>query len=191
MDSSINTAKPYTEKKPPRRKAPVRKPRAPKEPGIMPVITSLISPVEREVIKSAQKRLEAGSKIARAIKSKIVRTAIKNNTAIKAMNKAGNVLAGNTIARLIKAKIARDSVVKVPKATKPKNEIVPKKSKNEIVPKVNVPTPKPKKERKPKPIYKMSYATAVKAWNASRGNAMWCSPKKGSDEYKAVQALRL
>jgi hypothetical protein len=78
----------------------------------------------------------------------------------------------------------------VPK--KPKNEIVAKKPKNEIVPKTTAPAAaKPTKERKAKINYKMSYAAAVKAWNTSRGNAMWCNPRKNSDEYKAVQALRL
>jgi hypothetical protein len=37
----------------------------------------------------------------------------------------------------------------------------------------------------------MSYAAAVKAWNTSRGNAMWCNPRKNTPEYNEVQQLRM
>jgi hypothetical protein len=63
--------------------------------------------------------------------------------------------------------------------------------------KIEVPIPKPKKERKarvprtPKPVYKISYSVALKMWNANRGEAMYCNPRKGSPEYNEVQALRL
>ncbi len=170
MDSSINYAKPYVEKKPPRRKAPVRNPRPKKEPVITPIIKSLISPVERVAIRSGQARLMAETEKASAT---AIQNAIRSNLARKAV-------------KTIRASI-----------TKPKNEIVAKKPKNEIVAKVSAPpttTPKPKKERKArssKPVYKISYAAALKEWNMSHNTGMYCNPRKGTDEYKAVQALRL
>lgn len=182
MDSSINYAKPYVEKKPPRRKAPVRNPRPKKEPVITPIIKSLISPVERAAIKAGQTRLIAGETINQAIKGSIARRALKNVRANKAMNTAGDVLkSASIINRALKGKIARNAVAKM-KASADK---------------VEVPIPKPKKERKarsaraPKPVYKISYAAALKEWNMSHNTGMYCNPRKGSDEYKAVQALRL
>jgi hypothetical protein len=174
MDSSINTAKPYKEKKPPRRKAPVRRPRAKKEPepgGF--TSTPQIGLVQRLKNDELQAKLIAETEKASAT---AIQNAIRSNLARKAV------------------KTMKTSTPKV------KNQIVPKKPKNEIVAKATAPVPatdKPKKERKPrapraeKPNYKMSYSAALKAWNASRGNAMYCNPRKGTDEYKAVQALRL
>jgi hypothetical protein len=178
MDSSINTAKPYKEKAPPRRRAPVRNPRPKKDPE--PVITSLITGSERAKIRSGQAKLIAETEKASAI---AIQNAIRSNLSRKMV------------------KTMRSSTTKVknqivPK--KPKNEIVPKKIKNEIVPKASTPaTAKPKKERKarvprtPKPVYKMSYTAALKEWNMNHNTGMYCNPRKGSDEYKAVQALRL
>jgi hypothetical protein len=86
--------------------------------------------------------------------------------------------------RAIKSKIARNTVAKM-KADADK---------------IEVPIPKPKKERKartprtpkpPKPTYKISYSTALKMWNMNHNTGMYCSPKKNTDEYKAVQQLRL
>lgn len=165
-------------RKPRALKAP-KEPKLPKEPkrpkitlsvqeSMMPMITSLISPVERAAIKAGQAKLVAenqkssASKIQRAFRGAIARKALKNTRADKAMNKAGDVLAGNTIARMIKAKVARDSAVKAPKASKA-----------------------------PKPKYKMSYAAALKTWNMSHNTGMYCNPRKGSAEYNAVQALRV
>jgi hypothetical protein len=145
-------------------------------------ITTFISPNERVAIRRGQEKLIAETEKASAT---AIQNAIRSNLARKAV------------------KTARSSTTK-PKneivAKKTKNEIVAKKPKNEIVAKVSAPptaTPKPKKERKPraprvpKPVYKMSYATALKGWNASRGEAMYCNPRKGSPEYNEVQALRL
>jgi hypothetical protein len=176
MDSSINTAKPYKEKAPPRRKAPVRRPRAKKtpEPGGF-TSTPQIGLVERIKIDKLQSKLIAETEKASA-SATAIQNAMRSNLARKAV------------------KNMRTSTPKV------KNQIVPKKPKNEIVPKTTTPVPataKPKKERKPrapraeKPNYKMSYSAALKVWNASRGNAMYCNPRKGTDDYKAVQALRL
>ena len=166
-----------------------RKPRAKKEPKIPAIMSasSFISPVEREAIKGLQGRLEAGGTITRAIKSKIARKTVKNAAASKAMDTAGDVLAASRINRAIKSRIARKTVAKA------RMEMMPAPAPVDT-------QPKPKKERKPraprapraaKPVYKMSYSAAVKKWNASRGESMYCNPKRGSDEYKAVQALRL
>ena len=145
-----------------------KEPKAPKAPkATKPMIMvepTLINMNDKMAAAKVQKRIDAAIKISNAIKSKIVRTAIKNSTANKAMNKAGDVLAGNTIARMIKAKVSRDK-------TEAKN---------------NVPVPK-----EPKPKFKMSYAAALKQWNMSRGEKMWCSPKKNSVHWKEIQALRL
>ena len=275
MDSSVTGT--YTEKKPPRRKAPVRKPRAKKEANVMPVIKSLISPVEREAIKAGQARIVAGETINSAIKGAIARRAVKNARASNPTPKSKNEIVpksskisyetiiknitdnnefnslGLRGAKLILKKLvynynndigfdkvnylgtnidfgnkmkdilkgAYDNEIgainlldnamydelkylrnKIPLKSKNaggviagllKRKLTPSlpKPKNEIVPKNDVPVPKPKKERKAKPVYKMSYATAVKAWNQSRGEMMYCNPKKGSPEYNEVQALRL
>jgi len=174
MDSSVKAQ--YTEKKPPRRKAPVRKPRVPKEPDIVPIIKSLISPVERVAIRQGQARLLAGETINRAIKGAIARKAVKNAVANKAMNTAGDVLkSASIINRAIKSKIARNAVAKM-------------KANDDAI---TVPIPKAKKERKAKPVYKISYAAALKEWNMNHNRGMYCNPRKGSTEYKAVIALRL
>ena len=173
MDSSVKGV--YTEKPPPRRKAPVRKPRAKKEPELSPVITSLISPVERQAIRASQARLMAGGNITRVIKGAIARKEARNMRATKAMDTAGDVLSASKINRALKSKIARNTLAKM-------------KAEDDVI---TVPVPKPKRAKKEKVVYKMSYSQAVKMWNLSRGDTMWCSPKKGTDEYKAVQALRL
>lgn len=171
MDSSVKGA--YTEKPPPRRKAPVRKPRAKKEADITPVISSLISPVERAAIKSGQARLMAGDTITRAIKGAIARKAVKNTRASKAMDTAGDVLASSKINRAIKSKIARNTMAKM-----------------KMEKEADVPVPKTKRAKKVKPVYKMSYSQAVKIWNQSKGNAMFCSPRKNTPEYLEVMKLR-
>ena len=168
MDSSINTAKPYKEKGPPRRKAPVRKPRAPKATVTGPIVTSLIPQSERIAIRMAQAKIVAQAKEAGA----------------------------STLQRAIRSNLARKAV-KTMRASmsKPKNEIVSKMKapKNEIVAKVTAPKKEPKARvpRTPKPVYKMSYAAALKEWNMSHNTGMYCNPRKGSTEYNAVQALRL
>jgi hypothetical protein len=94
------------------------------------------------------------------------------------MNTADDVLAATKLQKAMRSKIARTAVAKM-------------KMNDE---KIEVPIPKPKKERKPrasKPVYKISYSVALKMWNASRGEAMYCNPRKGSPEYNEVQALRL
>ena len=173
MDSSVKGV--YTEKNPPRRKAPVRKPRAKKENVVAPVITTLITPTERAAVKSGQSRLMAGDTITRAIKGAIARKAVKTARASKAMDTAGDVLASSKINRAIKSKIARNTMAKM-------------KAERDAI---TVPVPKTKRAKKEKVVYKMSYMAAVKAWNASRGNAMFCSPRKGTDEYNEVMALRM
>jgi hypothetical protein len=166
MDSSVKA--PYTEKKAPRRKAPVRKPRAKKDPETGFTSKSQIGLIKRMEIDKLQAKLIA------AETEKASATAIQN---------------------AIRSNLAR-KVVKNMKTSTPKvkNQIVPKKPKNEIIPKATAPAPatdKPKKERKAKPVYKMSYSVALKMWNQSRGEAMYCNPRKGSPEYNEVQALRL
>lgn len=273
MDSSINYAKPYKEKPPPRRKAPVRKPRAKKEADIMPVIKSLISPVERQAIRSGQARLVAetekasATKIQQAIRNKKARdtvskmkaekepdvpddkinadTIIKNvreqneinflsrngakqilsnlvskynkneqldevsyggvkyefDKNIKTILKGANdnikedirklddifftllkrkqkvsakaIKSANIIGGAFKAKQARATLAKL-------------KAESE---KITVPVPTPKKEKKPK--YKISYASALKEWNMGHNRGMWCNPRVGTDDHKAVVALRL
>ena len=74
----------YKEKPPPRRKAPVRKPRVKKEADIMPVITSLISPVERKAIKAGQVKLIAETEKASATK---IQQAIRNKKAKDTVSK--------------------------------------------------------------------------------------------------------
>lgn len=158
-----------------------RKPRAKKEVGIPAIMTSLISPVERAAIKAGQAKLVAAtekasaSTLQRAIRSNLARKAVKNARATKAMDTAGDILASSKINRAIKSKIARTTMSKM-------------KAEGDAI---TVPVPKTKRAKKEKPVYKMSYSQAVKAWNMSRGNAMWCNPRKGTDEYKAVQALRM
>ena len=158
-----------------------RKPRAKKEVAIPAIMTSLISPVERAAIKAGQAKLVAAtekasaSTLQRAIRSNLARKTVKNTRATKAMDTAGDVLAASTLQRAIRSNIARKTMAKM-------------KAKGDAI---TVPVPKAKRAKKEKVVYKMSYAAAVKMWNMSRGNAMWCSPKKNSDEYKAVQALRL
>jgi hypothetical protein len=108
--------------------------------------------------------------------------------------KASAIAIQNAIRANLARKVVKTTRASTPKVKKIKNEIVAKKIKNEIVPKASTPAPtaaKPTRERKAKINYKMSYAAAVKTWNTSRGNAMWCNPRKGSDEYKAVQQLRM
>lgn len=91
-------------RKPRALKAP-KEPKLPKEPkrpkitlsvqeSMMPMITSLISPVERAAIKAGQAKLVAenqkssASKIQRAFRGAMARKALKNARADKAMNKA-------------------------------------------------------------------------------------------------------
>jgi hypothetical protein len=179
MDSSINTAKPYKEKAPPRRKAPVRRPRVKKDPEPGGFTSNpQIGLVQRLKNDERQAKLIAETEKASAT---AIQKAIRSNLA---------------------RKVVKNMKTSTPKVKTPKNEIVAKKPKNEIVAKASTPSPvpataKPKKERKPrapkaeKPNYKMSYSAALKAWNASRGNAMYCNPRKGTDDYKDVQALRL
>jgi len=163
MDSSVKAS--YKEKGF-RSKLPVKKPRAKKDP--QPTTTSLITSAERQAIRSGQAKLIKETEMASA---SAIQRAIRSNLARKAV------------------KTMRASM------PKPKNEIVSKMKapKNEIVPKVTA----PKKERKarvprtPKPVYKMSYAAALKEWNMSHNTGMYCNPRKGSTEYNAVQALRL
>ena len=156
-----------------------RKPRAKKEVAIPAIMSSLISPVERAAIKAGQAKLVAAtekasaSTLQRAIRSNLARKTVKNTRATKAMDTAGDVLAASKINRAIKSKIARSTMAKM------KDDAI------------TVPVPKAKRAKKEKVVYKMSYAAAVKMWNTSRGNAMWCNPRKGTDEYKAVQALRM
>jgi hypothetical protein len=169
MDSSVKA--PYI-KKGFRSKLPVKKPREKNIP--QPKMLKSISLVERMAIDKLQAKLrdENASAIQRAIRKNLARKAVKTMRESKPKPK-------NEI---------------VPKVKVPKNEIVPKIKvpKNEIVPKVTAPaTAKPKKERKAKINYKMSYAAALKVWNTSHNTGMYCNPRKGSDEYKAVQALRL
>jgi hypothetical protein len=104
----------------------------------------------------------------------------------KEVDKAENKSA-STLQRAMRSRIARKTVAKA------RMEMMPAPAPVDT-------QPTPKKERKPrvakapraaKPVYKMSYSAALKAWNASRGNAMYCNPRKGTDEYKAVQALRM
>lgn len=172
MDSSVTGV--YTEKKPPRRKAPVRKPRAKKEPELSPIITSLISPVERQAIRSGQARLIAGGNITRVIKGAIARKEARNLRATKAMDEAGDFLSASKINSALKGKIARKTVAKM-------------KAEGDAI---TVPVPKTKRAKKEKVVYKMSYSQAVKVWNASRSGAMFCSPRKGTDEYNEVMKLR-
>ena len=97
-----------------RSKLPVRKPRVKKEADIMPVITSLISPVERKAIKAGQVKLIAetekasATKIQQAIRNNLARKAVKNTRATNAMNTAGDILSSSKINRAIKSKIARN-----------------------------------------------------------------------------------
>ena len=182
MDSSVKA--PYKEKTF-RSKLPVRKPRAKKDP--QPITTSLITSAERQAIRAGQAKLitetemASATAIQRAIRSNLARKAVKNTRASKAMNTAGDNLSASTLQRAMRSKIARKTMAKM-------------KAEGDAI---TVPIPKPKKERKarvprvPKPVYKISYSEAVRKWNQSRGDAMWCSPKKGTDEYKQVQALRL
>jgi hypothetical protein len=175
----------YKEKAPPRRKAPVRRPRVKKDPE--PTITTLITPAQRRAIRAGQAKLIAETEqasataIQRAIRSNLARKAVKNTRASNAMNTAGDVLAATKLQKAMRSKIARTAVAKM-------------KMDDE---KIEVPIPKPKKERKPraprtpKPVYKISYSVALKMWNASRGEAMYCNPRKGSPEYNEVQAMRL
>ena len=178
MDSSINTAKPYKEKAPPRRRAPVRNPRPKKEPEPGFTSTPKVGLIQRIEIDKLQAKLTAETE-------KVTASAIAIQNAIR-----------SNLAR----KMVKTTRASTPKVKKIKNEIVAKKIKNEILPKVTTPattTAKPKKERKarvprtPKPVYKMSYTAALKEWNISRGNAMWCNPRKNSDDYNAVQQLRM
>ena len=156
-----------------------RKPRAKKEVAIPAIMSSLISPVERAAIKAGQAKLVAAtekasaSTLQRAIRSNLARKTVKNTRATKAMDTAGDVLAASKINRAIKSKIARSTMAKM------KDDAI------------TVTVPKAKRAKKEKVAYKMSYAAAVKMWNTSRGNAMWCNPRKGTDEYKAVMALRM
>jgi hypothetical protein len=154
-----------------------KEPKAPKAPKpIMMVEPNLINMNDKMAASKGQERILAAIKISNAIKSKIVRTAIKNSTANKAMNKAGDVLkSASIINRAIKSKIARNAVAKM-------------KANDDAI---TVPIPKPKKERKAKPVYKISYAAALKEWNMNHNRGMYCNPRKGSTEYKAVVALRL
>lgn len=168
LEMNTGAVIPYTIPKRVRKPRALKTPKEPKSPKapkpIMRVEPNLINMNDKMAASKNQERILAAIKISNAIKSKIVRTAIKNSTANKAMNKAGDVLAGNTIARMIKAKVSRDK-------TEAKN---------------NVPIPK-----EPKPKFKMSYAAALKQWNMSRGERMWCSPKKNSVHWKEVQAIRV
>jgi hypothetical protein len=169
MDSSVNTAKPYKEKNF-RSKLPVKRPRPKKEPvPAKPVSVAKVGLIERLAIDKLQAKLiaedRAASAIQNAIRGNLARKAVKTTRASKA---------------------------------KPKNEIVAKstpKPKNEIVAKATTPKPvkelKPRAPRAPKPVYKISYATALKIWNSNHNTGMYCNPKKNTDEYKAVQALRL
>ena len=296
MDSSINTAKPYKEKGPPRRKAPVRNPRPKKEPEPGPGFTSTpkvgliqrieIDKLQAKLIAETEKVTASATAIQNAIRSNLARKAVKNAQSSKiSYEKVINILDDympdylkkekyfNEIKYVIKSMVdyanknpnpktpgfvegvgfvkikgrfywhmnaqmkkLNDMPVTIDKSPddikyinnvikdinlltleihadnrrsikpkneatitpKPKNEIVAKKPKNEIVPKTTAPAAaKPKKEpkarvaRTPKPVYKMSYAAALKTWNTSHNTGMYCNPRKGSDEYKAVQALRV
>lgn len=167
----------YKEPKPPK---PVKEPsapkapRKPKEPKVAPpTTTSLISGIERTAIRAGQAKLVAeteeasASTIQRAIKSRKARNVVAKMKA--------DTASASTLQRAMRSKMARTTMAKM-------------KADKEVI---SVPVPKTKRAKKVKPVYKMSYSQAVKIWNQSRGNAMWCSPKKNSDEYKAVQQLRL
>lgn len=148
-------------------KAP-RKPRAKKE--ATPTTTSLISPIERTAIRAGQAKLVAeteqasASTIQRALKSRKAR-----NTVAKMKTETSSA---STLQRAMRSKIARTTMAKM-------------KADSE---KITVPVPKVKKE---KIKYKMSYTAALKEWNMNHNRGMYCNPRKGSPEYKAVQALRL
>jgi len=149
--------------------------KAPRKKNIPPI-------VEMDKEKKPRKpRAKKEMKIP-AIMSAAAITSPVERAAINALQK--RLEAGGTITRAIKSRIARKTVAKA------RMEMMPAPAPVDT-------QPKPKKERKPrapraaKPVYKMSYSAAVKAWNASRGNAMWCNPRKGTDEYKAVQAMRV
>ena len=173
MDSSVKGV--YTEKNPPRRKAPVRKPREKKEKVVAPVITTLITPTERAAVKSGQSRLMAGDTITRAIKGAIARKAVKTTRASKAMDTAGDFLAASKINRAIKSKIARNTMAKM-------------KAERDAI---TVPVPKTKTKKEKAPKYKISYAAALKEWNMGHNRGMWCNPRVGTADHKAVVALRL
>ena len=164
-----------------RSKLPVRKPRVKKEAEIIPIIKSLISPVERRAIKSGQAKLIAetekasASTLQRAIRSNLARKAVKNTRATNAMNTAGDILSSSKINRAIKSKIARNTVAKM-------------KTESDAI---TVPIPKTKRAKKEKVVYKMSYASALKEWNMGHNRGMWCNPRKGTDDHKAVMALRM
>ena len=168
MDSSVTG--PYTDKPTPRRKAPVRKPRAKKE--IVPISTSLISPVERAAIKTGQAKLVADTEKASAT---AIQRVIRNKNARTTLAKAK---ASSDIGRMIRAKVARDKPMDKPETPAPK---VKKERKARV----------PRTPKAPKPVYKISYSAALKQWNASRSESMYCNPKKGTPEYNEVQALRL
>lgn len=178
MDSSINTAKPYKEKTF-RSKLPVRKPRAKKTPE--PTTTSLITLAERQAIRASQAKLiketeeASATAIQQAIRSNLARKAVKNARASKAMNTAGDVLSASKLQRAMRSKIARTTMAKM-------------KAEGDAI---TVPVPKTKRAKKEKPVYKISYAAALKEWNMGHNRAMWCNPRVGTDDHKAVIALRL
>lgn len=160
-----------------------RKPRAKKEMKIPAIMSAaaITSPVERAAIKALQKKEvdkaenKSASTLQRAIRSNLARKTVKTARATKAMDDAEDFLSASKINRAIKSKIARSTMTKM-------------RAEGDAI---TVPVPKTKRAKKEKVVYKMSYSQAVKKWNQSKGNAMWCSPKKNSDEYKAVQQLRL
>lgn len=160
-----------------------RKPRAKKEMKIPAIMSAaaITSPVERAAIKALQKKEvdkaenKSASTLQRAIRSNLARKTVKTARATKAMDDARDFLSASKINRAIKSKIARSTMTKM-------------RAEGDAI---TVPVPKTKRAKKEKVSYKMSYAAAVKMWNTSRGNAMWCNPRKGTDEYKAVQALRM
>lgn len=167
----------YKEKPPPRRKAPVRKPRAKKDP--QPITTSLITLAERQAIRASQAKLiketeeASATAIQQAIRSNLARKAVKTARATKAMDTAGDVLSASKLQRAMRSKIARTTMAKM-------------KAEGDAI---TVPVPKTKKEKKPK--YKISYAAALKEWNMGHNRGMWCNPRVGTDDHKAVIALRL
>jgi len=179
--ASIEPAVPKAPKAPKLKKEAYKAPKEPKVPKTpkvskapkAPKTTSLVSPAEKAAIKAGQARLMAGETINKAIKGAIARRAVKNATATKAMNTAGDVLASSTINRAIKARLARKTVAKM-------------KANADAI---TVPIPKSRRAEKPK--YKISYAAALKEWNMNHNRGMYCNPRKGSPEYNAVVALRL
>lgn len=153
----------YKEPKAPK---PVKEPSAPKAPR-KPRVTK---PKETAAATTTSLITPAERAAINALQAKIIKEteakstlyrAIKGKLARNAVKKAS---AASTIGRMVKARVIKENAI-------------------------TVPIPKTKKEKAPK--YKLSYAAALKQWNMSHSRGMWCNPRKGTEDYKAVVSLRL